>query len=306
MTANPRVSILMLTYNRPLHISRAISSVCSQSFKDWELLVVQDGNNAETFEIMRDWVARDSRIVHLARGVTGCIAEASNHGLRRARGEYVAILDDDDYWSDPEKLSRQVAFLDCNSEYVGCGSGYILIDGAGRTRGRFLKPETDAQIRAGALLANPIGNSTAIFRRILNGEPVMYDESMRGFADWDFWLMMGSRGKLYNFPEYLAHYALWEGGGSFTQQRVNTRAAIRIVQKHRENYRRFVPAILFAGIQHLYACLPVSIRRVSYPALSSFKKMLASKTPAGAAGALNSQADKETSSLDAAAPSRRS
>src|SRR3954452_21820308 len=105
MTRHPRVSVLMLTYNRPQKIGRAIASVCAQTYQDWELLVVQDGSNAETMQTLREWTARDPRIQHLRRGVIGCIAEASNYGLRQAQGEYIAILDDDDYWSLPEKLA---------------------------------------------------------------------------------------------------------------------------------------------------------------------------------------------------------
>ena len=88
----------------------------------------------------------------------------------------------------------------CNPEYVACGGGYVVIDQDGRQRGAFLKPETDHAIRARALLANPIVNSTAVFRRVGNGELVWYDTSMCQFADSDFWLTIGAKGKLYNFP----------------------------------------------------------------------------------------------------------
>ena len=272
----PKVSILMLTYNRPLKIGRAIASVCQQSFPDWELLIVQDGANTKTSVAVSEWAARDTRIRYFARGTVGCIAEASNFGLARAMGEYIAILDDDDYWSEPDKLKRQVEFLDGHPEYVGCGGGYIVIDEAGRERGIFLKPETDDGIRARALLANPIANSTAMFRRAAGGRAVQYDDSLRGYADWDFWLMMGSAGKLYNFPCVFAHYMLWQGGGSFTTHRTNARSGFRIVWKHRSSYGAFPLAFALALLHYGYACLPRVVRSASYHALSSFKKRLSS------------------------------
>lgn len=275
-----RVSILMLTYSRPQLIGRAIASVCAQSFEDWELIVVQDGSNPETHCLLEAWLAKESRIRYCRRGMPGSIAEASNFGLTLARGEYVAILDDDDDWNLPDKLARQVDFLDCHPEYVACGGGYIVVGQDGRQRGAFLKPETDLAIRTRALLANPIVNSTAMFRRVVNGEPVLYDTSMRQFADWDFWLTMGSKGKLYNFPSYLAHYALWEGGSSFQNQKDNGRAAIRIVRKHRLQYQGFTLALTFAWLYYLYACLPTLFRRASYSALSALKKALASSSGA--------------------------
>jgi glycosyltransferase involved in cell wall biosynthesis len=275
-----RVSILMLTYRRPQLIGRAIASVCAQSFEDWELIVVQDGSNPETHCLLEAWLAKEARIRYCRRGMPGSIAEASNFGLAQARGEYVAILDDDDDWNLPDKLARQVDFLDCNPEYVACGGGYIVIDQSGRQRGAFFKPETDLSIRARALLANPIVNSTAMFRRVVNGERVLYDTSMRQFADWDFWLTMGAKGKLYNFPCYLAHYALWEGGSSFQNQKDNGRAAIRIVRKHRLQYQGYALALTFAWLYYLYACLPTLFRRASYGALSALKKALASSSGA--------------------------
>jgi glycosyltransferase involved in cell wall biosynthesis len=275
MTELPRVSILMLTYNRPQTIGRAIASACEQWFRDWELIIVQDGANLETDRELKDWLAGEPRIRYLRRGTVGSIAEASNFGLAEARGEYVAILDDDDCWSDPDKLRRQVEFLDGNPEYVGCGGGYVVVDQDRRPRGKYLKPEHDVAIRARALLANPLANSTAMFRRVVEGNPVQYDPSIRQFADWDFWLTMGAKGKLYNFPLHLAHYALWDGGSSFQAQKENGRAALRIVRKHRREYRRFTSALVLAWLYFGYACLPAGVRRFTYASMSALKKALA-------------------------------
>ncbi|HEY2013005.1 MAG TPA: glycosyltransferase family 2 protein [Bryobacteraceae bacterium] len=276
MPQPPKVSILMLTYNRPQMIGRAIRSAREQSLTDWELIIVQDGASLETEGLLKEWLAKDERIRYFRRGKVGSIAEASNFGLATARGAYMAILDDDDYWSDPDKLQRQVEFLDRNPDYVACGGGYVVVDQHDRERGKFLKPEKDAAIRERALLANPVVNSTALFRRIVNGEPVMYDVSMKQFADWDFWLTMGARGKLYNFPMHLTYYALWDGGSSFKAQKENGRAALRIIHKHRHEYRGFAPALLLAWGYYCYACLPVRVRRMSYASLSALKKAMAS------------------------------
>jgi len=273
----------MLTYNRPQLIGRAIASACDQSFRDWELIIVQDGSNPETAAFLKDWLAREPRIRYFPRGTVGSIAEASNFGLEKARGEYIAILDDDDYWSDPEKLARQVQFLDRDPAYVACGGGYVIIDQHGRKRGMFLKPEDDGAIRRRALLANPVANSTAVFRRVIQGRPALYDPAVRGFADWDFWLTLAQQGKLYNFPSYLAHYALWEGSGSFQASRSNARASVQIVRKHRRHYSGFPFAIILAYLNLCYSYLPAPIRRVSYGTLSALKKALASSR-SGAAG----------------------
>ncbi len=274
MAADPRVSILMLTYNRPQMIGRAIASAREQTFTDWELIIVQDGQNPETEKLVGEWLTQDGRVRFFPRGVVGSIAEASNHGLERARGEFVAILDDDDWWALSDKLARQVEFLDRHPDYVGVGGGYIVVDQDGRQRGNFVKPEADDVIRRGALMANPIANSTAMFRRVVTGTAVRYDASMRQFADWDFWLAMGARGKLHNFPETLAYYALWPGGSSFKNLKGNARAALRIIGKHRASYRGYGRALPRYLLYFGYAHLPEWFKRITYEPLSAFKKAI--------------------------------
>jgi len=271
---NPKVSVVMLTYNRPQFISRAIASVQQQQFADWELIVVQDGSHPETVRILSEWQQRDPRIRYFRRAQPGNIAEATNFALRQARGQYIAVLDDDDYWATADKLLRQVRFLEENPDYVACGGGAIVVDPAGSETMRYLKPQTDAQIRRRALYANPIVHSSALYRRRAAELCGLYDESLAGFQDWDFWLRLGRQGRLYNFPEYLVCYQLWEGGGSFQAQKQNTRSALRIVCRHRKAYRGFPLAFLMALLYFLFARLPAGVRKIFYQPLSRLKKIV--------------------------------
>jgi glycosyltransferase involved in cell wall biosynthesis len=270
---NPaKVSIIMLTYNRPQYIDRAIESVLAQDFQDWSLLVVHDGANNRIAALMESWQRRDSRIQYLPRPKGGNIANATNYGLARAQGEYIAILDDDDYWPATNKLSRQVEFLDQNPDYAGCGGGFITIDEHGRETARYFKVLADEQIRRLALVANPMVHSTGMFRRSLIEECGYYDETLAGFQDWDVWLKLGQRGKLCNFPEYWLVYQMWAGGGSFSRQKANTRSALQIVMRHRREYPGYPAAISMASLYYLYACLPHVVKRVSFDLLSRLKK----------------------------------
>jgi len=261
----------MLTWRRPQFLRRAIASVANQDFPDWELIVVQDGDHPETAAALRQWET-DPRLRHFQRNQPGNIAQATNFALHQARGEYIAILDDDDYWATPHKLARQIGFLDEHPEYLACGGGAIVVDWQGRERLRYFKPETDAQIRRRALYANPIVHSSAVYRRAAALTCGGYDESLAGFQDWDFWLRMGALGKLYNLPEYLVYYQLWEGGGSFQAQRANTRSALRIVRRHRRAYPGFPLAFAMALLYYGFARTPGWFRRLAYDPLSRLKK----------------------------------
>lgn len=272
--ATPRVSVLMLTCNRPQFLSRAIQSVIDQDFEDWELIVVHDGPTDETARIMRTWEEQDSRIRYFRRDQRGNIANACNYGISCARGEYIAILDDDDYWTTKDKLAKQVAFLDGNPDYAGCGGGMTVIDGGGNDLMSYLKPELDSDIKSNALCANPMTHSTTVFRRSSGKAIGFYDESLAGFQDWDLWLRLGLVGKLYNFPEIFTRYTLWSGGGSFQQQRRNALSALQIVVRHRSKYAGFTSAFSLVVLHFVYAHLPAAVRKSSFSFLSRLKKTL--------------------------------
>jgi len=276
---SPRVSVLMLTFNRSQFIGNAIESILAQEFQDWELLVVHDGPNREIPLIMAEWQERDPRIHYFHRPIPGNIAEASNFGLSQARGEYIAVLDDDDDWADPRKLSKQTEFLDSHRDYCCCGGGVIVVDPSGKEQMRYLKPEHDEQIKRRALMANPLAHSTTLYRRAAALKTGGYDETLAGFQDWDLWLKLGKLGKLYNFPEYFLHYRVWQGSGSFHQSKGNTESSLRITRRYRHDYAGFAFAYPMALLYYAYAHMPASVHRFSYSSLSQWKKTVFSHRP---------------------------
>ena len=269
----PKVSVLMLTCNRPHLISRAIESIIDQRFQDWELIVVHDGPEKKTVAVMKAWEARDSRIRYFHREQMGSIGQATNFALAQARGEYIAVIDDDDYWATTEKLRQQVAFLDENPDYVACGGGAIVVDPDNNELFRYLKPQENDQIKGRALVANPLVHSSLMYRAAAARQVGGYDETLAQFQDWDFGLRLGKAGKLYNFPEYLVYYAMWIGGSSFHNLKKNTRSAFRIVWRYRHSYSHLFPALSMAVMYHCYAHCPPFIRKNSFAFLSRLKKL---------------------------------
>ena len=270
-SGNPVVSIIMATYNRASLISQAIESVIGQSLIGWELIIADDGSTDNTAEVLREWEAKEPRIRYLQLPHAGRIAVVSNAALEAARGKYIAILDDDDRWIDAEKLKKQVAFLDEHPEYVACAGGFRIVNQNDKRIADIYKPESDEAMRKVALLANPIANSTAMFRSSLKEH---YDESLQQFADWDFWMRLGQRGKFYNFHELFLAYKMWQGGSSFVNQRANASCAVKIARRYRKDYPGYGKAICFARAYLTYTFLPISLRRGMNSFLSSLKKRI--------------------------------
>lgn len=252
----PKVSVLMATYNRAHFLDHAIEALRTQSFEDWELVIPDDGSTDRTHEVARVWSSRDSRIVYLRHDDNVGISANYNRGLAKARGEYIAMLDDDDEWCHTDKLARQVEFLDRHSDYVGCGGGLIVIDPEGRERYRFLKPEKDDQIRRAMLLSNPMANSTTLFRREVGERVGWYDDSIRYSGDRDFWMKMGLAGKLCNFPEYLSWYTMGEHNTSITNMRPHLKISLMLTRRYRKEYPGYPKALAFNCLQYGYSLLP--------------------------------------------------
>lgn len=261
----------MATWNRANLINESIKSIIRQTLQEWELFVIDDGSPDNTAEVVMTWEKKDKRIHYLRIPRIGQIAAVSNAGLRKAQGEFVAILDDDDWWIDERKLEKQVAFLRTHPDYIACGGWFIAVDAYGKERARLKKPETDEAIRRVMLSANGIANSTSMFRR---KEAGFYDETIPQFADWDFFLRLGTIGKLYNFPEYFLAYRMWEKSASFMYQKKNADAGFHIVLRYRKDYPGFPGAIVLVTLYRVYARLPYGLRRFFNASLSRFKKVI--------------------------------
>ncbi len=282
--SNPKVSVLLATYNRARLIKSAVESVQNQSFNDWEIIIADDGSADNTRQIVTKLREKESRIIYTRSEVNQGISKNYNRGLRLAEGEYIAMLDDDDPWCDPKKLEKQIAFLENNPEYVGCGGGVIVVgEGgnpadakvmAGREIYRYLKPRTDEDIREKMLFGNPMANSTTMFRRSAGEKVGWYDETTRYSGDRDFWLKMGLIGKLCNLPEYFSYYLMSNDNTSIKKIKPHLKASLMIMKRYKGKYPHYYAALVFNYLQYFYAFVPEGIRKSVHPVLARAKRKL--------------------------------
>lgn len=271
---DPKVSIIMGTYNRAGMIARTIESVQAQTFYEWELIIADDGSIDGTSGVVKGWARKEKRIVVLRNEANQGISQNYNVAFAVARGRYVAMIDDDDPWCDSEKLQKQIAFLDAHPEYVGCGGGVIVIDGSGEERYRYLKPETDTEIRQRMLYSNPMANSTTLFRREAGDRVGWYDGSLRYSGDRDFWLKMGRVGKLYNFPEYFSYYTMTGANTSIAKIKPHLKASLEVMRRYKDDYPGYTLAFALNLVQYWYAFLPEVVRRPIHQLLARLKRFL--------------------------------
>lgn len=242
-----RVSIILPVYNGARFLSRAIASVLQQTFRDWELIVIDDGSRDETAAIVNAAATKDERIRYFFQTNSG-IQKTLNRGLSLSRGEYIARIDDDDEWIDPKKLELQLGFLDKNPDHAFLGTGTIVVDEKGKELFRFLNPETDGAIRKKILRRNCFTHSSVVFRKsslqALHG--YSEDKNVLHVEDYDLWLRLGERGKMANLSRYATQFMLRAQNISSQNKTDQLRKDISLVRKYGHTYPRFKSSLLFA------------------------------------------------------------
>ncbi len=204
-----KVSVIILTKNRALLLKQAIFSVLAQTFKNFEIVVINDGSTDETEETVEEIIKNGAPVNLINHEVSFGKTYSRNQGLTSSLGEYVCFLDDDDEWIDNGKLQMQSDYLDKHPQAVIVGSSMLVVDNTTGSKilGKKKRSESDFLIRQTMLLKNNFFTSTVMFRRrealAAGGIPVGNKDEAE---DYSLWLRLGLRGKMYNFRETFVKY----------------------------------------------------------------------------------------------------
>lgn len=252
----PLVSVVVSTYNREKYVKRAIESVLSQTYKNIEFVIIDNASTDKTPEIISEFSRKDERIVILTNETNLGHVKSINRGIVMAHGKYISRIDDDDFWCEPDKLERQVNFLEKNKDYVLVGGGMIKIDKNGTEIMRQFRPETDENIRKSILIGDIFVHSTVVFLKKSWAQTGGYDENIGYADDWDLWLKLGKIGKFYNFQEYFVYYLQWQGNISNRNVFYNLKIANKLRRRYREDYPGFEKALFLGWLDYLYYFFP--------------------------------------------------
>jgi len=253
----PRASVLIGTWNDADVVPRAITSVLDQTLADLELLVLDDGSDDDTAQVVAAFT--DQRVRYLKLPHQG-IAATLNHGLREARSEVVVILDADD-WCLPERVERQVAVLDEHPEVAVVGCRMQEVDEHGnelRARTTFKGGEVNRAL----LWFNPIPNTAAAFRRAAALEAGGYDGRWRYAMDYDLLLKIAERHKVWTIDETLAVRSMrgTNFGASNERPMMREVLGIQLAAMRRRRSLRGAPGM---AIPALSLATPTSVKRAA-------------------------------------------
>lgn len=206
--SEPLVSVMMPAFNAARFIGPAIESIINQTYPNWELIVVDDGSNDDTYALAKAYADQDTRIhvykePHTGRG------QARNKVLAHCRGEYVAVCDADDVFVK-ERFALQVAFLLANPEVAAVGSQCVsFINEPGDMGNSIVKWPVNAMDIASVFEKHKMGmpNSASMIRSRMFEQYGGYDRRLLRAQDYGFYLKLHRAGeKFANLPEVLTHY----------------------------------------------------------------------------------------------------
>jgi glycosyltransferase involved in cell wall biosynthesis len=214
----PALSVVMSAYNAQRYLREAVDSVLRQTFRDFELVVIDDGSKDSTRSILAEYEDRDNRVKVISRANKG-LTVSLNEGLSHAKAPLIARMDADDVCL-PQRFEKQVAFLKANPNVVLVGSRVELIDPYGVHIGNVDYPADHAAITAGLLNGEGgiVPHPAAIYRAEAVRRVGGYREQFNNSEDLDLWLRLGEVGEIANLPEILLQYRRDLGSVSHTKR----------------------------------------------------------------------------------------
>lgn len=197
-----KVTVLMSVYNGEKYLREAIESILNQTYTDFEFLLINDSSTDKSMEILQSY--NDPRIRIITNEKNLGLTKSLNKGLELARGEYVARMDADDI-SLPERLERQVNYLNENSKTGVLGTNVQYIDEFGKLHEIQRWPEKDALIKWNLCFFNPIAHPTVMMRLDLIKKIAGYDENIVYAQDYDLWVRLISESAFGNLQHILLY-----------------------------------------------------------------------------------------------------
>lgn len=251
----PKVSVIIPTYNRVNLLHSAITSVLNQTFQDFEILVIDDGSQDNTQEVVGNF--HDTRVHYIRHKKNKGEAEARNTGIINSHAEYIAFLDDDDEWM-PEKLRLQVDLFENSEPRVGCiYTGYLVVDTTKKKILRQRIPIKRGNIYHDIFVRNYIGiPSTVILKRECFQKVNLFDKNIAFGTDYDMWIRIAKEFHFDYIEKPLVKYCVHKNRLS-TNLEIQIKGFETILKKYDQfftlNNKIYCHHYIYLGL--LYCCI---------------------------------------------------
>lgn len=227
----PEISIIMPIFNGEKYVSKAIDSILSQTFKDFEFIIINDASNDKTTEIINSY--NDNRIIIVNNKENLGVTKSLNKALNISKGKYIARQDADDI-SDTGRLSEQYLFLEKNTNIAMAGTFAYIINDTGKIIQSITKPISSNNIRNKLKEDNCFIHGSVMIRRNILEEIGVYNESYFRSQDYELWLRMIKKHKIINIPQFL--YLLRKHNDNIESKYIDEQKAFVVLAQYIHGY----------------------------------------------------------------------
>jgi len=223
------ISIIIPTYNRSKFIKNAVHSVLNQTYKDIEIIIVDDCSTDATESIIA--FIGDERLKYIKNSKNTGVAFSRNIGIKNSKGSYISFIDDDDEWM-PEKLEKQISrFKELTDDYGVVYCGYGIYNKSGVLNGE-KHPEFKGSVAKKMLAGSIMGGSTPLLRKRVFDVCGLHDTSLKNAVDWEMWIRVSQSFKFDFVDEVLVKYNIH--GNQLSVDIKNKIRALNIIkEKHK-------------------------------------------------------------------------
>lgn len=233
-----KLAVILPTYNAEHFLIEAIDAISNQSFKEFDLYIIDDCSTDNTEYVVKSIV--DTRIKYIKNSKNLGIAATLNRALKLVlnKYEYIARMDADD-WCFSDRFNKQISFLDANKSIVLCGTqGYWLTDFS-KINSSWRYPTDHLDIKYHLLFAACFGHSSVMFRStFLKNFTPWYDEDIRTCEDWDFWTRIIKKGEVANLPYFLMKYRIFDGSNHRSEEnkQIHLKERSKVIANHWKSF----------------------------------------------------------------------
>jgi glycosyltransferase involved in cell wall biosynthesis len=207
MPTKPVVSVILPAFNAETYLSVAIESILNQTFEELELIVVDDYSTDNTWKIIKQFARRDPRVVALRNEHNVKLSETLNAGIAVAKGKYIARMDADD-WSYPDRLTKQVEYLETHPEVGVCGGTMEVCNQDLKVLTIRRYHLTDEEIRKHLFRYSPFSHPLIMMRKEVLDQVGGYRGQFNPAEDYELYFRIGKVAKFGNIRDLLLKYRI--------------------------------------------------------------------------------------------------
>lgn len=236
MKNNIKLSVLMPVFNSEKFLNESIKSILSQTFSDFEFIILDDWSSDKSEEIIKSF--SDSRIIFLKNFENKWISFSRNLLLKKAKWRFIAFMDSDDI-SLKNRFQKQIEFLEKNKNYQICGTNLSFIDSNWKEIFQKKFPENFEKIKKSLIFRNPMAQNTIFMEKKIFFDIWFYDENLDVSEDLDFWIRAFEKYKAFNIQENLVKYRIHNTNSIFLKQKNHIKNTLFLRKKMKKLWYKF-------------------------------------------------------------------